>query len=92
MKTPRWTYLASILFSVRVSSSAQAMNSAAVDEVLKLNKAGLGDEGILAYIKNKNLTYDLSSDDIVLLKKQGLSSSVLSAMPYEQMNAFSLKP
>jgi hypothetical protein len=79
MKILSWSYAVSLLLSLW-ATSAQAMNRVAVDEVLKLNQAALGDEGILAYIKNKNATYDLSADDIVLLKHQGLSSAVLAAM------------
>jgi hypothetical protein len=69
-----------MLVTCLLVGNAQAMNSAAVDEVLKLNKASLGDDAIVAFIKNKNANYDLSSDDIVLLKNQGVSSAILTAM------------
>lgn len=56
------------------------MNSAAVEEVLKLKKAGLGEDSIVAFVQRQNVNYDLSADDLILLKNQGVSSSVLAAM------------
>lgn len=63
-----------------VANPLQAMNSAAVDSVLKLKQAGLEDDAIVAFIKSKNVNYELSSDDLVLLKNQGMSSAVLTVM------------
>ena len=54
--------------------------SPAVQEVAKLAQAHLGDDVILAYIKNSSATYKLSADDIVYLKGQGISQNVISAL------------
>ncbi len=79
MKTLKYLAVTACALSICVSA-ARAMNSAAVDDVIKLTKAGLGDEAIVAFINGKNANYDLSADDILLLKNQGLSSAVLAAM------------
>jgi hypothetical protein len=51
-----------------------------VNEALKLAQSGLGDEVVLAFVKNCPRPYKLSADDILALKNGGLSSPVLSAM------------
>lgn len=74
------------LFTVALASAAllvqtQAMNDKAVNEVVKLHQGGLGDAAILAFIRNQGgVRYDLSSNDVLLLKNQGLSPTVLTAM------------
>lgn len=49
-------------------------------EVVKLTKAGVGEDVILAYVKNSHTYYNLSANDILHLKDQGVSAVVLSAM------------
>jgi hypothetical protein len=51
-----------------------------VSQVLKLAKAGLGDEVIIAYVKNSRAFYNLAAEDVLKLKDAGLSSPVISAM------------
>ena len=51
-----------------------------VAAVVKLSSAGLGDEVVLAYIKNSPTSYRLSADDILHLKDAGVSSPVIAAM------------
>ena len=57
-----------------------AENTAAVNEVLKLHKAGMGEEAIGAYITGKNVNYELSADNAIALRDQGLPLPVLNAM------------
>ncbi|MGD1020119.1 MAG: DUF6600 domain-containing protein [Verrucomicrobiia bacterium] len=54
--------------------------SPALQEVVKLAQAHLGDDVILAYIKNSAASYTLSADDIVYLKGQGVSQNVISVL------------
>jgi hypothetical protein len=54
--------------------------SPAVQEVVKLAQAHLGDDVILAYIKNSGASYTLSADDIVYLKGQGVSQNVIAVL------------
>jgi hypothetical protein len=49
-------------------------------EVVKLAQSGVGDDVVLAYIKNSQAPYNLSANNILYLKNAGLSSPVLAAM------------
>ena len=60
---------------------AQPANlSPGLQEVVKLSQAQMGDDVILAYIKNSGASYSLSADDILYLKSQGVSQGVISAL------------
>jgi hypothetical protein len=54
--------------------------SPALQEVVKLAQAHLGDDVITAYIRNSNASYSLSADDIVYLKAEGVSQNVISLL------------
>jgi hypothetical protein len=54
--------------------------SPALQEVVKLAQAHLGDDVITAYIKNSGASYALSADDIVYLKAEGVSQNVISLL------------
>jgi hypothetical protein len=49
-------------------------------EVVRLATSGVGDEVVLAYIKNSQAAFNLSAEDVLYLKDIGLSSEVTSAM------------
>ena len=49
-------------------------------QVLQLAQAKVGDETIIAYIKNSGTSYGLNADQIIYLKQQGLSDGVITAM------------
>jgi hypothetical protein len=49
-------------------------------EVVKLSGAGLGDEVILAYVKNCQVPFNLSASAVLLLNEAGISSPVIVAM------------
>src|ERR1700681_2056615 len=66
-----------LFFATVVLFAQQALND---DSVVKMVKAGLGDDVIVAAIKNSPGTYSLSTDDLISLKKQGVSEKVLGAM------------
>ena len=61
-------------------SSVQAENTAAVNEVLKLKNAGVNEETIVAFIQGKNINYELSADNILVLRDKGVTSAILNAM------------
>jgi hypothetical protein len=50
------------------------------DSVLKLVKSGLSDELILSMIKSQPSKFSLGADDLVALKKAGVSEKILGAM------------
>ena len=49
-------------------------------EIVKLAQSGVGDDVVLAFIKNSQAPYHLSAENILSLKNAGLSSKVLAAM------------
>jgi hypothetical protein len=58
----------------------QAEDAAAVNEVLRLKDAGLAEETIVVFIRGQNKNYDLSADNIIALRQQGVSVAVVNAM------------
>ncbi len=51
-----------------------------LQEVIKLTKAHMTDDVILAYIHNSAIAYNLSADDVLYLNGQGVSQPVISAL------------
>jgi len=49
-------------------------------QILQLAQAKVGDDTIIAYIRNSGYSYSLSADQIVYLKQQGVSDAVITAM------------
>ncbi len=50
------------------------------NEVLKLVRAKVGDDTVVAYIDHATATYALSASDLIHLRSEGVSDKVLSAM------------
>lgn len=53
---------------------------AAVDEIVDLSQAGVGDAVAVEFVKNSTNAYELSVDEIVYLKDLGVSDLVVAAM------------
>ncbi|HEU6447516.1 MAG TPA: hypothetical protein VFV23_03660 [Verrucomicrobiae bacterium] len=49
-------------------------------QVVQLSKAGINDGTILTYIQNSGTVYNLNADQIVYLKQQGVSDTIINAM------------
>lgn len=58
-------------------SFAETLDNAAI---ITLIKAGVGDEVVIAKIRSSANHFDLSTDQIIALKRDGVSSAVLAAM------------
>lgn len=71
------TVLTGILALSAASASAAPMDK---NTVLQLSNLGLGDSAIVAKIEADKVDFDLSTDDMIALKKQGVSSAVIAAM------------
>lgn len=63
-----------------------AQLSSGVPEILKLARARVNDEVIIAFIKNSGRIYSLSVSEIVYLREQGVSNQALTAMLNQQQN------
>ena len=80
---------ASILAAGLVAAALLGMGASAghaqtlppgVQDVVKLAQAGISDEIILTQIKNNAASYNLTADQIILLKTQGVSQPVINAL------------
>ena len=69
-------WVSCVLATVQILAS----NTEAVNEVLKLQKAGLSEEVIVSFIRSQSVNYALTADDMVFLKDLGLTSAELGAM------------
>ena len=49
-------------------------------QILQLAQAKLGDDTVIAYIKNSGNSYRLNANQIIYLRQQGFSDAVLTAM------------
>jgi type II secretory pathway pseudopilin PulG len=58
-----------------------------VEDVLKLSQAQVNESITLSYIQNSGTIYDLRPNDIVYLKGQGMSDTVISAMMDQRKKA-----
>jgi hypothetical protein len=75
--------LGSILWSA--GSSCQAQDPppnlpAGVQDIIKLSKAGITEDVVLAQVKNAGVSYNLSADQIIYLSNQGVSQNVIKAL------------
>ena len=75
---------AGVLVCGAVSASAQETTAPqlayGVPQILQMSQAKVGDDTIVAYIKNSGSSYGLNADQIIYLKQQGVSDAVLTAM------------
>jgi hypothetical protein len=57
-----------------------AQLSYGVSQIVQLAQAKIGDDTIIAYIKNSGNSYGLTVDQIIYLRHQGISDAVITAM------------
>jgi hypothetical protein len=75
------TMCAPAMLAVMLVASAPARaETLGVNQVVALSQAGLGDEAVIAKIRASGSRFDLSADQMVALKKRGVSGPVIAAM------------
>jgi hypothetical protein len=62
-----------------VASTAQPMPYG-VTQIVQLAQAKVGDDTIIAYVKNSGNSYNLDADQIISLRQQGVSDVVITTM------------
>lgn len=62
---------------ISTAASAKPLDQAAV---LQLTQMGLGDDAVVAKIQADKVDFDLTTDEMVAYKKQGMSSAVIAAL------------
>jgi len=61
-------------------SSPVLAETLTTDSIITLSSMGLGDEAIIAKIKASGTKFDLTTDQMIMLKKQGVTGPVIAAM------------
>src|ERR1700722_15006517 len=69
-----------LLCTAVLASLALAQQTLTNDSVLKLVKAGMGDDIIVNMVNTQPSTFSLTTDDLIALKTGGVSDKVISAM------------
>lgn len=64
----------------QVSAAKKSGKAITNEDVLAMKEAGLGDDLILAKIESSDGSFSLEAEDLIKLKKAGLSEAVLKAM------------
>ncbi len=72
----RYTCFIFLLLSVTLDAQESLNN----ETILKLVKAGIGEETIVAMVNQQPGKYSLSTDNIIALKNAGVSDKVIGAM------------
>jgi len=71
--------LAAAVLSLNLAARAQTLPSG-IQDVVKLKQAGLSDDVIVAQVKSSGATYNLTADQLIYLKNQGISETVIKAL------------
>jgi hypothetical protein len=79
------TAIAAGLTIMTMTASAQETNSTpqlpyGASEIIKLAKAKISDDTIIAFVKSTRANYSLNADQILYLRQEGASESVITAM------------
>lgn len=66
--------------SATATATVPVQLSPSAEDILKLSRAKVGDDVIVAFIKGGNRHFDLTASEIVHLRNEGVSDHVLAAM------------
>jgi hypothetical protein len=66
--------------NVCVAQTPPSNLSPGLQEVVRLSQAQMSDDVIVTYIKNSGKSFQLSADDMLYLKNQGVSQGVIAAL------------
>ena len=68
------------VFACSVVSVPAHAEPLTTDAVVQMTKAGLGYDAIIAKVKSENRSFDLTTEQMIALRQQGVTSSVIAAM------------
>jgi len=64
----------------QTTEATQTKLPSSVADVMKLSRAKVSEDVVLSFVQNAGTAYSLSADDIVQMRKEGVSDRVISAM------------
>jgi hypothetical protein len=73
-------FAAAMIYSDPGGQSVTPASALTVEEIVKLSRAGFSEELIVTKIKKNGKAFDLSTEELLELKKQGLSDSVIRVL------------
>jgi hypothetical protein len=73
----RKTTIAAMLLLASTPAMAETLT---VENIITLAGAGIGDDAVIAKIKSSGNRFDLSTDQMIMLKSKGVSGPVIAAM------------
>jgi len=68
------------LFAILLALPAAFASAATVQDLIKLKAAGLSDEILISLIQSDGSVFHLNADDVIAVRKEGLSEKVIMAM------------
>lgn len=81
-------FAAASCFSLLFFSSQTALaETLTVQQILELHALDIGDDAIIAKIESEDSVFDLSTDQMIELRRKGLSSAIIAAMLKTKDNA-----
>ncbi len=68
------------MFLLLVAIPLFAASTTLVDDVIRMSKAGVGDEAILAFLQATHERPEITADDLIAMSEAGVSKAVIQAM------------
>jgi hypothetical protein len=65
---------------IKAGETAATKYSVGIDEILKMEQAGISKEVIKTYIDNSPIPYNLSASDLIALKERGVTDDLTTAL------------
>ena len=72
-----------LLLAVLFLTAAPAFainNSQLVDDVIRMTRAGVGEEEILAYVRNESGKYDIGANDVIAMSEAKVTTAVIKSV------------
>ena len=70
-------FVAAALLVVAAPAFAIQRTIIVVDEVIRMSKAGVGDQEIIAYIRKGDQAFDVTGDDVIAMTEANVSKAVI---------------
>src|ERR1700755_1730241 len=82
MRARHWLRLAAVLICTYslIAQTDQRSAPLTIDQIVNLSRAGLSDEVIITKIKKSGKAFDLSPDELIALRKNGLTDAVIRSL------------
>src|SRR5215471_5976039 len=80
MKQATYRKLGSLVLALTMVGAAAAQQPLTNEGIIKMVKSGLGEDIIVTVIERQPGTFSITADDLIRLKREGVTDKVLAAM------------